>query len=107
MASTAPSQGEARLHADRLADELGRRGLAAPAAIVLDAHRPFLPLLRQGAIFVGPMLAPMIGARRFEALRRLLEEPAAYDRLATRLAGNGASGDEIAAQAGPRTGGRR
>ena len=73
--------------ADQLADELERRGVGAPAAILLDAHRPFLPLIRQGAIFLGPLLNPMLGPRRFGVLRAALDDPAAYERLAARLAG--------------------
>ena len=72
--------------ADALADELERRGIGAPAAILMDAHRPLLPLLRQGVIFLGPLLGPLLGARRFGMLRHAVEHPAAYDRLAARLA---------------------
>ena len=107
MAPAPQSAAEARLQADRLAAELDRRGLAAPAAIVLDAHRPLLPLLRQGAIFFGPMLAPVIGPRRFATLRRLLEDPAAYERLAARLAGDDRSGGEVVGSSDRTVGGRR
>lgn len=71
--------------ADALADELERRGIGGPAAILMDAHRPLLPLLRQGAIFLGPLLNPLLGPRRLDALRQILEEPATYDRIAARL----------------------
>ena len=73
--------------ADALADELERRGVAAPAAVLMDAHRPLLPLLRQGLIFLGPLLNPLLGASRFDGLRETLDDPAAYDRIAARLAG--------------------
>ena len=72
--------------ADQLADELERRGIGGPAAILLDAHRPLLPLIRQGAIFLGPLLNPLLGPRRYGLLRQALEDPATYDRLAARLA---------------------
>lgn len=74
--------------ADLLADELERRGIGAPAAILLDAHRPLLPLIRQGAIFLGPLLSPLLGPRRMGVVRRALEDPATYDRLAARLVSN-------------------
>lgn len=73
--------------ADLLADELERRGLGAPAAILLDAHRPLLPLLRQGAIFLGPLLGQLLGPRRHGILSRAISDPASYERLAARLAG--------------------
>lgn len=74
--------------ADGLADELERRGMGAPAAILMDAHRPLLPLIRQGAIFLGPLLNSLLGPGRAGALRQALDDPATYDRLTTRLAGN-------------------
>jgi hypothetical protein len=72
--------------ADALVDELERRGIGTPAAILMDAHRPLVPLLRQGAIFLGPLLSPLLGARRFGLVRQALEDPAVYDRIAGRLA---------------------
>ena len=71
---------------DSLADELERRGVAGPAAILMDAHRPLLPLLRHGVIFLGPLLSPLLGSRRFGVLRSMVEDPVAYDRVAARLA---------------------
>lgn len=93
MTPATPGEDPAEVQAELLAGELDRRGLAAPAAILLEAHRPFLPLLRQGAIFLGPLLAPVIGLRRFAALRRALDDPASYERLAARLASRDAGGD--------------
>jgi len=76
----------------RLADELDRRGLSAPAAMLLEAHRPLLPLLRQAGIFSGPLIGPLIGARRMAGLQRLLDEPGAFERLVARLAGRPSQG---------------
>ena len=69
---------------DALADELDRRGIAAPAAILLDAHRPLLPLLGQAAIFLDPLLGAVAGAH-LRAIRSGLEDPEAYRRLVDRL----------------------
>ena len=73
--------------ADLLADELERRGIGAPAAILLDAHRPLLPLIRQGAIFLGPLLGLLLGPQRDGILRQALHDAATYERLTARLAG--------------------
>jgi len=73
--------------ADALADELERRGVGGPAAILMDAHRPLLPLLRQGVIFLGPLLSPLLGPRRSGALRGALDDSATYDRIASVLSG--------------------
>ena len=81
------SRGARSEPADELADELERRGIGAPAAILLDAHRPLLPLLRQGAIFLGPLLAQLLGPRRHRLLSQAVRDPATYERLSARLAG--------------------
>jgi hypothetical protein len=73
--------------AERMAIELERRGLAAPAALLLDAHRPLLPLLWQASIFLGPFLAPVAGTRLLRGLRGVLQRPEAYDSLVRRLSG--------------------
>jgi hypothetical protein len=73
---------------DALADELERRGIGGPAAILLDAHRPLLPLIRQGTIFLGPLLNPLLGRRRYAAARQALDDPATYERITARLAGD-------------------
>ncbi|TMB57944.1 MAG: hypothetical protein E6J47_01195 [Chloroflexi bacterium] len=71
--------------AERLAVELERRGLAAPAALLLDAHRPLVPLMRQASIFLGPFLAPVAGTSLLRGLRGVLDQPELYDALARRL----------------------
>ncbi|MDP9467936.1 MAG: hypothetical protein M3P32_04250 [Chloroflexota bacterium] len=81
-----PSESLTSKQADALADQLERRGVGGPAAILLDAHRPFLPLIRQGAIFLGPLLGPLLGPRRYGMLRQAIDDPATYERLAARLA---------------------
>jgi hypothetical protein len=67
-----------------IAAELQRRGLAAPARVLLEAHRPFRPLLSDLATFLTPTLGPLLG-RRVEALTDTLRDPARYDRLVERL----------------------
>jgi hypothetical protein len=73
--------------AERLAIELEQRGLAAPAALLLDAHRPLVPLLRQASIFLGPFLVPVAGTSLMRGLRDLLDRPDVYDSLTRRLSG--------------------
>jgi hypothetical protein len=71
--------------ADSLAADLERRGLAAPAALLLDAHRPLQPLLRQASIFLGPFLGPISRVRLLRGVHSALDEPELYDRVADRL----------------------
>jgi hypothetical protein len=67
-----------------MAATLADRGLAAPALILLDAHRPIRPLLALGATFLMPIARPLLG-RSAEAVTRTLDDEAAYDRLTDRL----------------------
>jgi hypothetical protein len=46
-----------------LAAEIRRRGLAAPARLLLEAHRPLQPLLGDLVTFMSPILGPLLGGR--------------------------------------------
>jgi hypothetical protein len=63
-----------------LADTLRRRGLAAPARLLLDAHRPLLPLLAEAGAFLGPLLRPVLG-RRYGAVQEILDDPQRFEEL--------------------------
>ncbi|MEP6680782.1 MAG: hypothetical protein ABJB65_04820 [Chloroflexota bacterium] len=67
-----------------LALELRRRGLAAPAALLLDAHRPLAPLIGSAATFLGPLVRSVAGGRSGE-LVALLGQEDGLDRLAAAL----------------------
>lgn len=67
-----------------IARELERRGLAAPALLILQAHRPLRPLLSMGATFLLPVARPLLGASA-AATARTLDDEDAYDRLLHRL----------------------
>ena len=74
--------------AEHLAGELRRRGLSEPAAFLIEAHRPLLPLVRQGAIFAAPLLGPLLGSARMGSLMAYLERPETLDRLLDDLRGD-------------------
>ena len=63
-----------------IAAALARRGLAAPALVLLEAHRPIRPLLAMGATFLMPIARPLIG-RVAADMAKTLDDEAAYDRL--------------------------
>ena len=65
---------------ESFAEALRRRGLAAPARLLLDAHRPLRPLLAETGIFLSPVLRPLLG-RRYRAVQDLLEQDTTYDQL--------------------------
>lgn len=67
-----------------IALELERRGLAVPALLMLQAHRPLRPLLSIGATFLLPIARPLLGPSA-AATARTLDDDRAYDRLLHRL----------------------
>lgn len=67
-----------------LISQLRRRGLAAPARLLLEAHRPIRPLLSDVATFLGPILAPVLG-RHASTLQESLDSDGAYDELLSGL----------------------
>ncbi|MGH2446959.1 MAG: hypothetical protein ACRDGD_13110 [Candidatus Limnocylindria bacterium] len=82
--------------ARRVASELERRGLAAPARLLADAHRPIGPLLTDLGAAVGPLLGAF-GGRRLGDVRDLLDDERGLDRLVARLdPGDDDAGDDDA-----------
>jgi hypothetical protein len=69
---------------EALAAELRRRGLAAPAHLLLEAHRPLRPLLASAALFLSPVARPLLGDR-MEGLQAALDDDAGYERLIAEL----------------------
>jgi hypothetical protein len=67
-----------------LAAEIRRRGLATPARLLIEAHRPLQPLLGDLATFLSPMLGALLGGRA-TGLEAALDE-GGIDRLMERLA---------------------
>jgi hypothetical protein len=69
---------------ERLLGWVERRGLQGPAAVLLEMHRPLMPLAWSAAMVFGGLVAPFFGPdyyHKIEALR----DPAALDRLLRRL----------------------
>ncbi|HEX7171787.1 MAG TPA: hypothetical protein VF365_04155 [Candidatus Limnocylindria bacterium] len=74
--------------ARRAADELDRRGLAAPARLLADAHRPLGPLLSDLGAALGPLTRAIAGDRAAPVVR-WLERPSALDELVDALDAQG------------------
>jgi hypothetical protein len=70
--------------AGALATELRRRGLDAPALLLLHAHRPLRPLLANLAVFLSPLTRPVTG-RALGELTDSLASDDAYDGLIEQL----------------------
>jgi hypothetical protein len=69
---------------EALAAELRRRGIDAPALLLLEAHRPLRPLLASLAIFLSPLTRPLMG-RGADSVLAALDDDGAYDRLIRQL----------------------
>jgi hypothetical protein len=69
---------------EALAAELRRRGLATPAFLLLEAHRPLRPLLAGASLFMSPLLKPLLG-RRYAGVQDLLDDDASLERLIVEL----------------------
>jgi hypothetical protein len=74
------SDGPAR----RVAETLDRRGLAVPARLFADAHRPLAPLLSDLGAAVGPLIGAAFGRRANDA-GALLTDELGLDRLIDQL----------------------
>lgn len=70
--------------AARIASALARRGLAAPARLLADAHRPLAPLLSDVGAALGPLMAAVAG-RAGEDVLEVVDDPEGMDRLVERL----------------------
>lgn len=70
--------------ARRVADAIEARGLAVPARLLIDAHRPLAPLLMDLAAGLGPLVAAAVG-RSASDLRSVVEDPAGLDSLVDEL----------------------
>lgn len=73
--------------AARLAADLERRGLAEPARLLIEAHRPLAPLLSD----LGAALAPFarLAGRTGGAAAEMLDDERAMDRLIDALDATG------------------
>lgn len=73
--------------ARRLAGEIDRRGLAGPARLLLDAHRPIAPLVADLGAALGPLAR--LGGRAGRDAASLLDDERAMERLIEALDATG------------------
>jgi hypothetical protein len=68
----------------RIAAALNRRGLAAPARLLVAAHLPLAPLLADAGAAIGPILGA-VGGGAVRDLRSLVEDADGMERLVAAL----------------------
>ncbi|MGB2820788.1 MAG: hypothetical protein WBF17_07400 [Phycisphaerae bacterium] len=61
-----------------------RKELQAPAALLLELHRPLMPLAWSAAMLFGGVLAPLFGPDYYEKIEAL-RDPELLDRILKRL----------------------
>jgi hypothetical protein len=61
-----------------------RKRLQAPAAMVLEMHRPLMPLAWTMATLAGPVAATFVGPEYYQKIEAL-RDPQMLDRLLKRL----------------------
>lgn len=70
--------------ARRLATRIGSHGLAAPARLLVDAHRPLAPLVADLGAALGPLLA-LVAGRQADDVRAITDDPDGLDALVDEL----------------------
>jgi hypothetical protein len=68
----------------RLAAELNRRGLVAPARLLVAAHLPVAPLLADVGAAIGPLIGALSGPAARD-LRDLVEDADGMERMIAAL----------------------
>ncbi len=68
----------------RMADQIERRGLAVPARLLADAHRPLAPLLSDLGAAFGPLIGTALG-RLADDSRAVLDDTHGLDGLVIEL----------------------
>lgn len=84
MSGAGRDDASASVPASEVARELERRGLIAPALLLLEAHRPLRPLLAIGASFLSPLTRPLLGPAA-GSVARALDSETEFDALLDRL----------------------
>ena len=69
---------------EAVVEGIRRRGLAAPALLFLEAHRPYVPLATHLSTFMRPILRPALGGGADE-LTRILESDGELEAAIGRL----------------------
>ncbi len=70
---------------DQLAEQVVKRGLASPAVLFLELHRPFAFVSSQLGIVASPFLAPFFGFEKVDVYTQLLSERENWTRLVERI----------------------
>lgn len=82
---------------ERLASEIARRGMEAPAVFFLEMQKPIANVSGHAAIAFSPFLIPFFGFDAVNDYSRLLRDRRCVDRLIDRIVAMQAEGKEKSA----------
>jgi hypothetical protein len=69
----------------KIAAEISRRKLIAPAIFALEMYKPIYGLFREGAVASAPILYPLVGGNLYNALCSLLNSSENIESLILKL----------------------
>jgi hypothetical protein len=70
---------------DKLAAKILKHGMAMPAVLFLEMHKPFAFLASQTVILASGFLAPFVGIQNVQEYSKLMETRENVERLITRI----------------------
>ena len=79
----APAERDALI--EKLASGIVSRGLATPAILFLEMHKPLSFIASQGLIVTSPLVAPIVGLDRVQTATKVLQDRANVERLICRI----------------------
>ncbi len=70
---------------DKAAADIRRRGLAAPAIIAIEMHRPLANVGANAAVVFAPFLVPFLGLSTFGSYTRIFRKRENIEKLIDKL----------------------
>jgi len=70
---------------ERVAGEVGKRGLETPAILFLEMHKPLANVFAHGALAFSPFLMPFLGFDRVDRYTQFMASPQNVERLIQRI----------------------
>jgi acyl-CoA reductase-like NAD-dependent aldehyde dehydrogenase len=83
---------------EKIADGVVKRGMATPAVLFLEMHKPLSFAASQSLIVTSPLIGPFVGVERLQAAAQVLKDRDNIERLICRI-------EDLAAAKQPAKGG--
>lgn len=80
---------------DQTVRAIARRGLQTPAILLLEMHKPLAYVASQGIVAAVPLLGPLLGLERMQAVGKLLATAGGMDELIARIEASAVETDAV------------